>query len=199
MRTPKQTEPDPAPASGDEYQSLADHASPQTGDELTARNVRMIVELERQAKASLTRGERLAVRIAAFFGSTTFVLIHCVWFGAWIFVNTSSLFTHHPDPFPFSFLSFIVALEAIFLSAFILISQNHEVRLNVQRSQLDLQVNLLIEQENTRMLRLLRSIAAKVGAEIEDDLHLSALEEATDPERVLDQLDKATASTRGDS
>lgn len=176
MRTPKQTEPDPAPASGDEYQSLADHASPQTGDELTARNVRMIVELERQAKASLTRGQRLAVHIAAFFGSTTFVLIHCVWFGAWIFVNTSSLFTHHPDPFPFSFLSFIVALEAIFLSAFI-----------------------LIEQENTRMLRLLRSIAAKVGAEIEDDLHLSALEEATDPERVLDQLDKATASTRGDS
>lgn len=189
----------PVQASADQDQPLSDHQHPRTGDELTARNVRTIVELERQAKALLTGGQRLAAHVAAFFGSMTFVLIHCAWFGVWIFVNTSSVFAHHPDPFPFAFLSFVVALEAIFLSAFILINQNQEARLTGQRSHLNLQVNLLIEQENTRMLQLLRSIAAKVGADIEDDAHLSALEEATHPERLLDQLDEATAAMRGQS
>ena len=176
---------------------MSDHHSPRTGDELTAKNVRTIVELELQAKALTTRGQRLAAHVAAFFGSTTCVLIHCAWFGVWIFVNTSTLFAHHPDPFPFAFLTFVVALEAIFLSTFILISQKAEARLTRQRSHLDLQINLLIEQENTRTLKLLRSIASKVGANIEDDMHLSALEEETRPERLLDQLDKAAAAVRG--
>ena len=61
----------------------------------------------------------------------------------------------HFDPFPFTFLTLVVSLEAIFLSAFILISQNHETRLSERRNQLDLQINLLTEQENTKMLKLL--------------------------------------------
>jgi len=55
-------------------------------------------------------------------------------------------------------------LEAIFLSTFILISQNHETQLSERRNELDLQINLLTEQENTKLLRMLERIAEKVGA-----------------------------------
>jgi uncharacterized membrane protein len=93
----------------------------------------------------------------------TFVWVHIAWYSAWILVN--SLPGIHPfDPFPFTFLTFMVSLEAIFLSTFILISQNHETRLSELRNNLDLQINLLTEQENTKMLRMLERIAEKVGA-----------------------------------
>ena len=94
--------------------------------------------------------------------------VHLVWFGAWVIVNDMSGIPHF-DPFPFTFLTLVVSLEAIFLSAFILISQNHETRLSERRNQLDLQINLLTEQENTKMLTLLERIAHKVGANTEDD------------------------------
>jgi uncharacterized membrane protein len=58
-----------------------------------------------------------------------------------------------------------VSLEAIFLSTFILISQNHETRLSERRNQLDLQVNLLSEQENTKMLTIIERIAKKFRGE----------------------------------
>jgi uncharacterized membrane protein len=98
----------------------------------------------------------------------------------------------HFDPFPFTFLTLIVSLEAIFLSTFILISQNHETRLSERRNQLDLQINLLSEQENTKMLRILERIAKKVGARTDDDPHLQVLEQATQPEKLVDQIEKTS-------
>lgn len=80
--------------------------------------------------------------------------------------------------------------KAIFLSAFILISQNHETRLAQQRSHLDLQINLLTEQENTQMLKMLRAIATKVGASFDEDPDLVAMEQSTSPERMLEQIDQ---------
>ena len=67
------------------------------------------------------------------------------------------------DPFPYTFLTLVVSLEAIFLSIFILISQNQETQLTERRKHLDLQINLLAEQENTKMLQLLIAISEKVG------------------------------------
>jgi uncharacterized membrane protein len=58
-----------------------------------------------------------------------------------------------------------------------------------QRNHLDLQINLLSEQENTRMLEMLRAIAQKVGAEVDQDAHLQALSEETEPERLLKQIE----------
>ena len=89
----------------------------------------------------------------------------------------------------------VVSLEAIFLSAFILISQNDETRLTERRSHLDLQINLLAEQENTKMLKMLDAIAAKVGANVGGDPELDVLQEATRPDRLLEQIEQATALT----
>jgi uncharacterized membrane protein len=80
----------------------------------------------------------------------------------------------HFDQFPFTFLTLVVSLEAIFLSTFILISQNLETRISKRRSHLDLQLNLLSEQENTKMIVMLHAIAAKVGADLTQDSHALA-------------------------
>jgi uncharacterized membrane protein len=83
-------------------------------------------------------------------------------------------------------------LEAIFLSTFILISQNHETGLSERRNQLDLQINLLTEQENTKMLRMLERIAGKLGVRTDDDPTLQVLGQATHPEKLVEQIDQAS-------
>ena len=119
-----------------------------SAEQLTEKNVETVTRLEKAAKEQRTRTDRLAEIIASFCGSMTFVWVHVVWFGGWILLNLIPGI-RHVDPFPFTFLTLIVSLEAIFLSTFILISQNLDSRISERRSHLDLQLNLLSEQENT--------------------------------------------------
>lgn len=163
-------------------------------DALTDRNVRTIVALENSAKSAATAGERLATHVATFCGNMIFVWVHLGLFAAWIFYNSLPRFAPHSDPFPFIALTFVVSLEAIFLSSFILISQNEEKRLAKQRSHLNLQITLLTEQESTRMLKTLNNIAKQVGAEIDDSSGLATLGESTRPEKLVDQIDAAISA-----
>ena len=173
----------------------SDYHKPRTVEDVTERNVQTIAKLEEAAKANRSSANRLADRVANFCGSMTFVWVHVFWFGGWILLNSSAGLNHF-DPYPFTFLTFIVSLEAIFLSTFILISQNHETLLTERRNNLDLQINLLTEQENTKLLRMLESIAEKVGAKIDDDPSLQVLDQATHPEKLIEQIEKATEDTR---
>jgi uncharacterized membrane protein len=177
------------PKSTDEY-----YHKPSTVEDMTERNVQTIVRLEEAAKAERAKSDQIADVIANFCGSMPFVWAHLIWFAAWTFINTVPGIDHF-DSFPFNFLTLIVSLEAIFLSTFILISQNHETRLSERRNQLDLQINLLTEQENTKMLTLLGRIAEKVGVRIDDDPTLQVLEQATRPEQLVDQIEEATKQT----
>jgi len=145
--------------------------------------------LEESAKEKRTRSDLVAEAIANFCGSMTFVWVHVVWFGGWVLINMSPGIKHI-DPFPFTFLTLVVSLEAIFLSTFILISQNHDTKISERRNHLDLQINLLSEQENTKMIAMLQAIAAKVGADLSQDPHLQALSEETEPERLVQQIDQ---------
>ena len=157
-------------------------------DQLTEQNVETVTRLEQAAREQRTPTDRLAERIASFCGSMTFVWVHVGWFGVWILANTIPGIPHI-DPFPFTFLTLIVSLEAIFLSTFILISQNLDSRISERRSHLDLQLNLLSEQENTKMIVMLHAIAAKVGADLSQDPQLKALSEETEPERLIEQIE----------
>ena len=168
-----------------------DYHKPRTVEDMTRRNVQTIVQLEQAAKVQRPRSDQVADVIANFCGSMPFVWAHLIWFAVWIIVDTVPGIKHF-DPFPFNFLTLIVSLEAIFLSTFILISQNHETRLSEKRNKLDLQVNLLTEQENTKMLTLLGRIAEKVGVKIDDDPSLQVLEQATRPEQLVNQIEQAT-------
>jgi uncharacterized membrane protein len=167
-------------------------------EDMTHRNVRTIVQLDESAKANRSYSDRLADAIANFCGSMPFVWGHVVLFATWLIINTIPGIDHF-DPFPFTFLTLVVSLEAIFLSTFILISQNLEMRLSDRRNQLDLQINLLTEQENTKMLTILERIAKKVGAKTDDDPRLQVLEQATQPEKLVDQIEKAKAENSGNS
>ena len=169
---------------------------PWSVDELTKRNVETVLKLEEAAREQRTPTDRVAEVIARFCGSMTFVWVHVVWFGGWIAFN-SLPGVKHLDPFPFTFLTLVVSLEAIFLSTFILISQNHDSRISEKRNHLDLQINLLSEQENTKMLTILQQIAAKVGAGTGDDPQARVLEEPTKPEKVVEQLDELANNKTG--
>ena len=159
-----------------------------SAEQLTEQNVETVTRLEEAAREKRTPTDRLAEKIAKFCGSMTFVWIHAVWFGGWILLNLIPGI-RHIDPFPFTFLTLIVSLEAIFLSTFILISQNLDSRISERRSHLDLQLNLLSEQENTKMMVVLHAIAVKVGADLSEDPHLEALSEETQPERLIEQIE----------
>src|SRR5262249_18070188 len=118
---------------------------------VVARNVATVAELEADALAHRSTRERWADRIAQMAGTPGSAIVHMGWFGVWILVNVGLLpILPVFDPFPFPFLTLVVSLEAIFLSIFVLVSQNLLTRQADRRALLDLQINLLAEQESTR-------------------------------------------------
>src|SRR5882724_1538966 len=142
-------------------QSDGRYHTPHTADELTERNVNTVIQLEREVRERRSSGDRIVDSITAFCGSVLFVWVHVVWFGAWIgldVIRQGKTF----DPYPYQLLTLVVSLEAIILSTFILISQNRDARLNDRRNHLALQIALLSEQENTKVLKMLDRIARKL-------------------------------------
>ena len=158
-------------------------------ENLTRRNVERMRKMEDWSKRHRGLADRVAEVVARFCGHITFVWIHAVLFTAWILWNVLPRLPRF-DPYPFTFLTLCVSLEAIFLSSFILISQNYEMRLTERRTQLDLQINLLAEQENTKILALLELMAKKMGAIDADDPEIDALAAAIQPESIVRQIDE---------
>jgi uncharacterized membrane protein len=120
----------------------------------TEANIQTVVRLEEESSEQRTRSDRIGDAIAAFAGSITFVILHVVWFAAWIAINSGMLGIRPFDPYPFIFLSMMVSLEAVLLSTFVLMKQNRMSRRAEQRDHLNLQIDLLAEKEITKMLQL---------------------------------------------
>ncbi len=154
------------------------------------KNIDSIMKLERDAINSRSAAEHLADKVTTFAGSTPFVILHIVWFGVWIIANVG-LIPGLPafDPFPFSFLTLVVSLEAIFLTLLVLMSQNRMIKEADKRTHLDLQLNMLAEQESTVLLRLVHRIGRHLGLEEEEDLTAQELAEETDVHRLAKKLD----------
>ena len=93
------------------------------------------------------------------------------------------------DPFPYGLLTMIVSLEAIFLSTFVLISQNRLSEEADRRADLDLHIGLLTEAELTKVLKMLHSVTDKLGIENDDADELADLELPTNPEDVLAEIE----------
>jgi uncharacterized membrane protein len=110
-----------------------------------------------------------ADRITAFAGSLRFVRLHIVWFSAWILANALVLDAGHRfDPYPFGLLTLCVSLEAIFLSSFVMISQNRQGRAAEIRSELDYRTNVVAEREIDLVMRALDRMARAQGVDVED-------------------------------
>lgn len=163
---------------------------PLSVEDLTRRNVELVAQLEQGAKAKRTPVDRVVDVITAFCGSVAFVWLHLLWFAGWILPNLLPG-VHHWDPFPFGLLTLVVSLEAILLSTFILITQNRQAQLAERRNHLDLQINLLSEQENTKILALLQAIARKLEVEDCEDPEIALMKRDVPVARVAKQIEKS--------
>jgi uncharacterized membrane protein len=116
------------------------------------------------------RENRIADAATAFSGSLPFVYLHAGWFVAWLAVNLGAFGSELVfDPFPFGLLTLIVSLEAIFLSTFVLISQNRQAARADVRSELDYETNVRSEIWS-------RAIAAKLGVDLaEVEAHIETV------------------------
>jgi uncharacterized membrane protein len=146
---------------------------------------------ERRAReeAEATLSERLSDAITKFAGSMTFVAIHAVTYGSWLAVNLGVVPGIEPFDPTFVVLAMEASVEAIFLSTFVLISQNRMMSSAARQSELDLQINLLAEHELTRLVSLVDAIAKKMGVEAVPEGELQEIKRDVSPEAVLDGLD----------
>ena len=155
------------------------------------RHIETIAQLEQRWLEERKLSEHLGDAVAARVGSMPFVIFHAIWFAAWVVVNLGWIPGVQPfDPFPFGLLTLVVSLEAIFLSLFLLISQNRLQRHADKRTHLDLQVNLLIETEVTTMLRLMQRLSSKLGVVPSDDDEVAELSSPTDVPGVVDAVER---------
>jgi len=152
------------------------------------KNIRTMLELHRTEERQQSYQDRAADGLTAFSGSMLFVYLHTIWFGAWIVFNLGWLGLTPFDPFPFGLLTLIVSLEAIFLSTFVLISQNRAGAVADKRADLDLQIDLLGEHEITRILVLVASIVDHLGIETAGASDLGEVERDVTPKELLDEI-----------
>jgi uncharacterized membrane protein len=160
------------------------------------RNIEALISRRRAEAQQKTTQDRIADAITGFTGSMKFVYLHLVIFGAWITINLG--FTPLPkfDP-SFVVLAMFASVEAIFLSTFVLISQNRMAVLNDKRADLDLQISLLAEYEVTETLNLVVQIAEQLGIQKAQEPELQELGKKVDPEVVLDEIDNRERELEG--
>lgn len=167
-------------------------------NEIVRKNTAAIAKMQRQVTDARTLGGRIADGITDFTGSMAFVYVHIVWFTTWILLNVGLIHIPHVsefDKFPFSLLTMIVSLEAIFLSTFVLISQNRLACASEKRAELDLQVNLLAEQKATKVLEMLDQIANELDSmshrfNFKHDPEVEALKVSPEPQEVLQVIEE---------
>jgi uncharacterized membrane protein len=158
------------------------------------RGIRDIAQLERNYQQTRSFVDRMATSITRKAGSGAALVIHVVWFLLWIAANLG-LFDLQPfDPYPFSLLTTIVSLEAIFLTLFVLIAQNRMSHEADRRAELDLQVNLLAEREDTMILRILHDISLHLGLKGTATKDLAELLKETRVDELSHKLDSALPS-----
>lgn len=140
--------------------------------------------------------EIVAEQLTTWASSTWFLLVHAVWFLVWIGWNAGVMLGAF-DPFPFGLLTMIVSLEAIFLSIFVLMTQQRESAIAELREELSLQVSLRIEEEVTKSLHLLSGLYTRLGQTLAQDDELRVMLEPLDPSAIeRDLVDQIKAAVR---
>jgi uncharacterized membrane protein len=133
----------------------------------TQYNIEAIAKLEKEALNRRSATERASDAIVKIIGTVPFLFLQVVLVFAWTSVNLSLIPGARAfDPFPFGILALIVSSESVFLTIFVLISQNRMARQAERRSHLDLQVSMLAEQELTTVLQMLQKLCQHTGVDV---------------------------------
>lgn len=146
-----------------------------------------------KAKADIkrTKMEKIADWMTAKFGSSNFLWFNVIFFGLWILINTGQVkWMPIFDPFPFVLLTTIVSLEAIFLAIFVLISQNHTAKVDDLREETSLQLSLIEQKENIKLLKMLTLLLEKQGIDLSEDPELHKILRPVSEEEIERRLEK---------
>ena len=153
-----------------------------------ARNIEALSKRRQREAAEATRQERLAEAITSFTGSMTFVYLHLAIYSAWIAANLGVVpGVPKFDP-SFVILAMEASVEAIFLSTFVLISQNRTAKASDKRADLDLHINLLAEHELTKLTEVVTAMAAKMEVHF-GKAEMDEVKKDVAPEVVLDAIE----------
>ena len=174
--TPIQSDPPAGEARKDALSSTLD------------RNIQALLDRRARSIREASLENRIADRITRFAGSMFFVYLHAGIFGVWIVINLGLMpLVPAFDP-SLVILAMVASVEAIFLSTFVLISQNRMAEADDERADLNLQISLLHEHETTRLIDLVSRLAEKLDVDI--DQEIDELKHDVHPERVLDKIEE---------
>ncbi len=141
-------------------------------------------------KEKKTKMGRFADMLTENFGSTWFLIVNALIFIAWLVFNSGIIPSLVPfDPYPFTFLTMTVSLEAIFLSVIVLMSQNRSSKIADMREEIDFELNLRAESEITRILTMLDEIHDHLGLAPEDDDELVEMKQKIDIKEIKRQIE----------
>jgi uncharacterized membrane protein len=155
------------------------------------RNIEALLARRRAEARGQSGSERLSDRITGFVGSMTFVVIHLVIAAFWVLANVGLLPGVPRFDESFVKLATAASVEAIFITTFILVTQNRMAAAADKRADLHVQISLLAEHEVTRLIRIASAIADRLGVEEAKAPDLDELERDVEPETVLDHIERA--------
>jgi uncharacterized membrane protein len=163
---------------------------PPGGPSVVARNIEALLQRQSREQESRTPQQRIADAITRAAGSLPFVYVHAAIVALWLVTNIGWTPLKPFDP-TFVLLATAASVEAIFLSTFVLVTQNRMQREADRRADLDLQISLLTEHELTHVIQLVNAIAEKIDAQVPMP-ELEELQRDISPEQVLDAIDDAS-------
>ena len=155
------------------------------------RNIDALRRRREDEEARASTEERLARTITRFSGSMRFVYLHLALYAGWIIANLGWVPGLRPWDPSFVMLAMIASVEAIFLSTFILITQNRMAAAADRRAELDVQISLLAEAEITKLVQLVSEIAERMHVPATDQGEVEEMKQLVKPEAVLDAIEEA--------
>jgi|SRR4051812_8174025 uncharacterized membrane protein len=160
------------------------------------RNIRALIERREVEDSEQRWQERLAAAITRFMGSMTFIGLHLVVYGTWSVISLGWVPGIARNESQLATISLVASVEALFLSSFILITQQRMMVQSERRADLTLQISLLAEHEVTRLISMTRQMAKRMGIEEADAPDLEGLARDVAPEEVLEHLNQCEAETK---
>ncbi len=165
--------------------------APATG--VVERNIEALLARRRKEAAEASWQDQLAGKIACFAGQMSFVWLHLAIYGGWILANLGLVPGMRPFDPTFVALAMIASVEALFLSTFILITQNRMQAQADRRADLNLQISLLAEHEITRLVAMVTEIGERMNIVAARSPDLRELKEDVQPEHLLETLERREA------
>ena len=165
---------------------------PESLNSALRRNIDVLRRRREEEQANSALDERLASAIARFAGSMRFVCAHALIYGFWIVANLGLVGIEPWDP-TFVVLAMIASVEAIFLSTFILITQNRMAAAADRRAELDVQIGLLAEAEITKLVQMVSAIAERLDVNAARRPDIEEMKREVAPEAVLDAIEHSEA------